>query len=140
VLATGVAEDTNGIWFDVPAAASTGFQDLTYTTCAGSTTFTFSVDSTPAPTVTSFTPSSATSGQTLIVNGDHFNGATQIWLTYFPAPATYALPILIDSPLVVSDTALTFEVPTITNDEFRYVLVVTPSGAGASATELELSN
>jgi hypothetical protein len=29
-------------------------------------------------------------------------------------------------------------VPTIPNAEFRYVLVVTPEGAGASAGELEL--
>jgi hypothetical protein len=140
VTATGVAEDANGIWFDVPDNASTGFVDLTYTTCAGSAVVPFTVDTTPAPSVTSFTPSTATSGQTIVVNGSHFTGATQVWLTYFPAPAAYALPIVVDGPLVVSDTALTFQVPTITNDEFRYVLVVTPSGAGASASELELSH
>ncbi len=140
VAGTGVAEDTNGIWFDVPGNASTGFVDLTYTTCAGSVIVPFTVDTTPAPSVTSFTPSTATSGQTIVVNGAHFTGATQVWLTYFPAPATYALPIIIDAPLVVSDAALTFQVPSITNDEFRYVLVVSPSGAGASATELELTH
>jgi IPT/TIG domain len=140
VGATGVEEDSNGIWFDVPATASTGIQTLTYATCAGSTSVSFTVDTTPAPSVTSFTPSMAMSGQTIVVNGAYFTGATQVWLAYFAAPATYALPIIVNAPQVVSDSALTFQVPTIPNDEFRYVLVVTPSGAGASTTELELSN
>jgi sugar lactone lactonase YvrE len=78
----------------------------------------------PAPgvTVTSFTPASAQAGATITVNGTNFAGVTDVLIGGVPVAFTY-----------ISPTQITAEVPNVCGS--GRITVVTPNGAGVSATD-----
>jgi len=80
-----------------------------------------------APAITSFSPASAAIGSTVTLSGTGFTGTTAVSLNGTNAP-TFS---------VVSDTSLTFTIPTSATSG---TISVTPSaGTGTSATSLSVS-
>ncbi len=69
----------------------------------------------PLPTITSFSPASATVGQTVTINGTYFTGATQVFMGSASVPFT-----------VVNSSRITVVVPA--NAASGVIRVVTPNG------------
>jgi hypothetical protein len=70
------------------------------------------------PSISSISPETGESGDTITINGQNFTGATAV--AFGATPAT--------SFVVVSDTVITAVVPTLADDEYD-VVVTTPNGA-----------
>lgn len=107
----------------VPAGAQTGTVSVTTAVGPATSPTGFTVIPT-APTIVSFTPSSALPGTSVTIAGTSFTGATALTLNG-AAVSDFA---------VVNATTLTFTVPA--NATSGVLVVTTPVGAGRSATPL----
>ncbi|MDO7884562.1 IPT/TIG domain-containing protein [Hymenobacter cheonanensis] len=113
-----VTSDTQ-INVNVPAGASTGLLSVTTPTGTGTSASSFTV---LAPAISSFSPTSGTTGTSVIITGTYFTGATAV---RFNGTAASGF-------VVNSDTQITVPVPAgATNGP---ISVTTPSGTGTSAT------
>jgi len=105
----------------VPAGATTG--RIAVTTPAGTGTSSADFIVIKPPTISSFTPASATAGETVTVDGAEFTGATSVKFNGVTASFT-----------VVSNTRITATVPaTATTGR---ISIENPDGTGTSATDL----
>ena len=105
------------------ALATAGSFPVTVTNAAGtSNALTFTVTAPPAPTITSFTPTSGGPGTTVTVTGTNFTGATAVSIGSFS----------VTSFTVVSATSITVVVPGGTGSVSGLVRVVAPGGTVTS--------
>ncbi|MFY0566914.1 IPT/TIG domain-containing protein [Archangium lansingense] len=121
VDATFTVVDSTRITATVPSAATTG--ELRVYTPGGYATFgVFTVISSAAPTITSFSPTSADPGKRVTLTGTGFTGATVVSLN-----GAY------NSVYVESDTSLYFYVPT--NASTGRLRVYNTQGVGVSSSD-----
>ena len=117
-----VRSDT-GITAVVPTDAGSG--PVSITTPLGTATSTGSFVVVPAPTITSFTPSSGRPGFTVTITGTHLSGATRV--TFDGTSATYT---------VTGDTTVTATVPA--HGATGPIAVTTPGGTATSSTSFTI--
>jgi hypothetical protein len=112
----------------VPAGATTGFITVTTPNGTAQSPSEFVVVlPQPAPTITSFSPTSGPVGTTVVITGTSFTGATAVkW------GSVGATTFTIDS-----DTQITAEVPV--GAPTAKIKVKTPAGIGASATSFKVT-
>jgi hypothetical protein len=108
----------------VPTGSTTGI--ISVTTPGGTATSGSSFTVIPAPTISSFTPSSSTIGATVTITGTNFTGATAVRFNGIAA-TTYS---------VVSATSITATVPT--GASTGTIAVTTAGGTATSASSLTL--
>ena len=118
IPATITTNTATAISTKVPTGATTGFISVTTAAGTGTSTTSFTV---PAPTVTSFTPTSGIVGATVTLTGTNFLGASGVMFNTTPAT----------SFSVVSATSLTAVVPV--GATTGKISVTGPSGVGTSA-------
>ena len=107
------------------ALATVGSFPVTVTNSAGtSNSLNFIVTAPPAPTITSFTPTTGGPGTTVTITGTNFTGATAVSIGVFT----------VTNFTVVSATSITFVVPNGTGSVNGFIRVVTPGGTVTSAT------
>ncbi|GAB3871045.1 hypothetical protein GCM10028824_20390 [Hymenobacter segetis] len=115
----------------VPASsvATVGTFNVTVTNPANSisaaATFTVTV---PAPTITSFTPTTGGPGTLVTITGTNFTGATAVRIGSFNVP----------NFTVVNATTITAALPTGTGSVNGLIMVTTPGGTATSATSFNL--
>jgi hypothetical protein len=126
VAATGfTVVDAATITFSVPAGAQTGAIAVTSPTGSATSSTPFTVTATPvsAPTITSFSPTSALPGAVVTVTGTNFTGVTGV--TVNGAAAT---------PTITNATTLTFTVPTAATAGLATIVITGPGGTATNNT------
>jgi hypothetical protein len=120
--------DDATLTFIVPTGATSGL--VAVTTAGGTATsansFTVTVPI-PAPTITSFTPTTGSAGTTVTITGTNFTGATAVSIG----------TLTISNFTVVSATSITLVLPTTTSAINGPLTVVTPGGTATSTTNFD---
>ena len=105
----------------VPIGATTG--PIAVTTAFGTGTSATNFTIPPAPSITSFTPTTGLPGTVVAITGNNFTGATQVAFN-----GTFATVFTVDSP-----TQITVTVPM--GATTGYITVITPNGLAVSAAQ-----